>query len=213
MQPRRERTAKSSSKSSRSSSPEPEPLPSSTLIPASDAEEPAFVRVATVARAHGLRGQVVVDIDPTMAELVTPGLAVRLEKTSGGSCDSSVTSARALGRRMVWGLAALGDRTAAEAWAGAAVLVSKSALPATGADEYFDFELLGAEVLDTAGTQLGTVRELIVTGANDVLVADGPRGEILIPVTRRAIVEIDRAGRRIVVDSRALVYGNDGKAS
>jgi 16S rRNA processing protein RimM len=181
-------------------------------MPASDAEEATFVRVATVARAHGLRGQVVVDIDPTMAELVTPGLAVRLEKTSGGSCDSSVTSARALGRRMVWGLAALEDRTAAEAWAGAAVFVSKSALPATGADEYFDFELLGAEVFDTAGTQLGTVRELIVTGANDVLVADGLRGEILIPVTRRAIVEIDRAGRRIVVDSRALVYGNDGEA-
>jgi 16S rRNA processing protein RimM len=154
----------------------------------------------------------VVDIDPTMAELAAPGLAVRLEKTSGGSCDSHVTSARALGRRMVWGLAALGDRTAAEAWAGAAVLVSKSALPATGADEYFDFELLGAKVLDTAGAPLGTVCELIVTGANDVLVAGGPRGEILIPVTQRAIVEIDRAGGIIVVDSRALVYGNDGEA-
>lgn len=144
-----------------------------------------------------------------MAELVAPGLAVRLEKTPRGSCDSRVTTARALGRRMVWGIEALADRTAAEAWAGAAVFVSKSALPATGADEYFDFELLGAEVLDTAGTQLGTVRELIVTGANDVLVAVGPRGEILIPVTRRAIVEIDRAGRRMVVDSSALVYEND----
>jgi 16S rRNA processing protein RimM len=154
----------------------------------------------------------VVDIDPTMAELVTPGLAVRLEKTPGGACDSRVISARTLGRRMVWGLAALADRTAAETWAGAAVLVSRGALPATGEDEYFDFELLGAEVLDSAGTLLGTVRELIVTGANDVLVADGTRGEILIPVTRRAVVEIDRAGRRIVVDARALVYGDDGEA-
>lgn len=213
MQPRRERTAKSSSRSSRSSSPEPEPLPSATLKPACVADGPAFVRIATVARAHGLRGQVVVDIDPTMAELVTPGLAVRLEKAPGDVCDSRVTSARALGRRMVWSLTALGDRTAAETWAGAAVLVSRNALPATGEDEYFDFELLGAEVLDSAGTPLGTVRELIVTGANDVLVAEGPRGEILIPVTRRAVVEIDRSGRRIVVDARALVYGDDGEAT
>jgi 16S rRNA processing protein RimM len=148
-----------------------------------------------------------------MAELATPGLAVRLDKAPGTPCDSNVTSARALGRRMVWGIAALGDRTAAEAWAGAAVLVAKTALPATGEDEYFDFELLGAEVIDTAGAPIGTVRDLVATGANDVLVADGPRGEILIPLTRRAVVEIDRAGHRIVVDARAIVYGSDGETS
>lgn len=215
MQPRRERTAKSSSRSSRSSSPQPDlpANPSATPTQASVADECAFVRIATIARAHGLRGQVVVEIDPTMAELATPGLAVRLDKTAETPCVSIVTSARTLGRRMVWGIAALGDRAAAEAWSGAAVLVAETALPATGEDEYFDFELLGAEVLDTAGTPIGTVRELVATGANDVLVADGPRGEILIPLTRRAVVDIDRTGRRIVVDARALVYGRDGETS
>jgi 16S rRNA processing protein RimM len=153
---------------------------------------------------------VVVDIDPSMSELATPGVAVRLEKSAESKLDSKITAARSNGKRMVWGLAQIDDRTAAEAWAGAAVLIEKAALPETGEDEYFDFELLGISVFDTAGTPLGVVREVVATGANDVLVAHGQRGEILIPATRVAIREVDRTGRRIIVDSRALVY-EDGR--
>lgn len=152
----------------------------------------------------------VVDIDPSMSELATPGVAVRLEKSAESKLDSKITAARSNGKRMVWGLAQIDDRTAAEAWAGAAVLIEKAALPETGENEYFDFELLGISVFDTAGTPLGVVREVVATGANDVLVAHGQRGEILIPATRVAIREVDRTGRRIVVDSRALVY-EDGR--
>jgi len=107
----------------------------------------------------------------------------------------------------------LGDRTAAEAWAGAAVLIDKAALPATGEDEYFDFELLGAAVFDSDGALIGTVREIVATGANDVLVAHGPCGEILIPATRVAIIDVDRVGQRIVVDARALVYQDEREGS
>jgi len=215
MQPPRERTEKSSSRSSRSSSPQPT-APQNPPAPAKrslDEGGDSFVRIATVARAHGLRGHVVVDIDSTMAELAVPGLAIRLEKTSGGCLDSKITSARASGSRMVWSVAMLGDRTAAEAWAGAAVLIDKAALPATGEDEYFDFELLGAAVFDSDGALIGTVREIVATGANDVLVAHGPCGEILIPATRVAIIDVDRVGQRIVVDARALVYQDEREGS
>jgi 16S rRNA processing protein RimM len=184
-------------------------MPRATTAPAPAAASSAFVRIATVARAHGLRGQIVVDIDPTMTELVTPGLEVRLDKAPGLRCDSKITGARASGRRMVWSLAAVADRSAAEAWAGAEVLVARAALPSTSDDEYFDFELVGAEVLDADGTPLGTIREIVATGANDVLIAYGPRGEILIPATRRAVIRIDRDERRVIVDPRALVYEDD----
>lgn len=154
----------------------------------------------------------VVDIDPTIAELAVPGLEIRLEKPPE-SCDSTVTSARVSGHRMIWELAALSDRAAAAAWAGAAVLVAASALPETGEDEYFDFELLGAEVVDTEGKTLGEIREVIATGANDVLVAQGPSGEILIPLTHHAIASVERARHRVVVNARALVYEDEAEKS
>ena len=36
-------------------------------------------------------------------------------------------------------------------------------------------------------------------------------GEVLIPATRRAVLEVDRIARRIVVDARSLVYDDDGE--
>jgi 16S rRNA processing protein RimM len=141
-----------------------------------------------------------------MAELAIPGVEVRLEKNSRPPLESKIVSAKISGKRMLWALAGIIDRTTAEAWAGAAVLVDKAALPAANEDEYFDFELLGAAVSDPAGTPLGVVREILPTGANDVLVAHGPRGEVLIPATHVAILAIDRTSHRIVVDPRALVY-------
>jgi len=114
---------------------------------------------------------------------------------------------------MIWELAALSDRAAAEAWAGASVLVAESALPETGEDEYFNFELLGAEVVDTDGRPLGAIREVVATGANDVLVAQGPRGEILIPLTRHAIAAVERGRHRVIVNARALVYQDESEGS
>jgi 16S rRNA processing protein RimM len=212
MQPRRERTAKSSSRSSRSSASQPKPLVRERVTKKQPpvGGSSSFVRIATVARAHGLRGHVVVDIDATIAAVVVPGLRVRFEKEPQPAWDSEITSVRTNGRRMVWGVASLEDRSAAEAWAGAAVSVTKAELPATGEHEYFDFELLGAEVFAADGTPLGIIHEVVATGANDVLVARGPRGEILIPLTRHAVVEVDRIARRIIVDARALVY-EDGR--
>jgi len=159
-----------------------------------------------------LKGELVVDIDPSLFELAVAGAEVRLEKSPREVLDSQITAARTSGHRMVWAVATLTDRTAAEAWAGAAVLVKRAALPATEEDEYFDFELLGAAVVDTAGAPLGVVREIVATAANDVMIAQGPRGEVLIPVTRVAILEVDRAGKRIVVAGDALVY-EDGRES
>jgi len=141
-----------------------------------------------------------------MAEFATPGVKVRLEKTSQPPMESKIVSARMSGKRILWTLAGILDRATAESWAGAAVLVEKEALPVASEDEYFDFELLGASVSDSDGTPLGVVREILPTGANDVLVAHGPKGEILIPATHVAILEIDRDARRIVVNPDALVY-------
>lgn len=91
------------------------------------------------------------------------------------------------------------DRDAAAALKGLEVAVPREALPETEEDEYYWADLLGLEVVNTQGENLGKVADLLETGANDVLVVEGER-ERLIPFIAQVILEVDLKARRISVD-------------
>ena len=65
--------------------------------------------------------------------------------------------------------------------------------------EFFLFELYGMSVVTDEGEQLGSLKEIIQTGANDVFVVQGERGEVLIPDTEEVVLNIDREQRQITV--------------
>jgi 16S rRNA processing protein RimM len=102
----------------------------------------------------------------------------------------------------------IGDRTTAQRWAGADVFVDRESL-LRDADTYFDFELVGLEVVARDGAPLGRITEVIGTGANDVLVVDGERGEVLIPAITNAVLHVDIRAGRVTVDERVVVTGGD----
>ena len=68
-----------------------------------------------------------------------------------------------------------------------------------GSDAVYHADLLGCAVVTTAGEALGTVREMLVTGSNDVCVVRDATREVLVPMVADVIEEIDLAGRRLVV--------------
>lgn len=63
-----------------------------------------------------------------------------------------------------------------------------------------EFNPTGFQVVDTAHGDLGTVADVILTGANDVWVVEGPFGEILIPVIDDVVSEIDEDTRTVRVE-------------
>ena len=66
-------------------------------------------------------------------------------------------------------------------------------------DEYYAFEIVGVEVFLEDGTALGEVINLIETGANDVFVVEGDRGELLIPDIDEVVVSLDiEAGKMVI---------------
>lgn len=91
------------------------------------------------------------------------------------------------------------DRDAAAALKGLEVAVPRDELPETGEDEYYWADLIGLEVVNTQGENLGKVADLLETGANDVLVVEGER-ERLIPFIAQVILEVDLKAGRISVD-------------
>jgi len=91
------------------------------------------------------------------------------------------------------------DREAAAGLRGAEVGIPRSELPETGSNEYYWSDLVGAQVVNRGNEALGEVAELLETGANPVLVLKGER-ERLIPFIAAVVVEVDIAGKRLVVD-------------
>jgi 16S rRNA processing protein RimM len=96
------------------------------------------------------------------------------------------------------------DRDTAEALKGARVFVARSSFPTPEADAYYWVDLIGLDVENREGLHLGTVKELISTGPQTVLVIEYPAGgktaERMIPFVAAYVDDVDLAGRRIKVD-------------
>ncbi|MBU0704699.1 MAG: ribosome maturation factor RimM [Chloroflexi bacterium] len=65
--------------------------------------------------------------------------------------------------------------------------------------EYYHFQLIGVRVETEDGEPLGQVTEVIDTGANDVYVVRGPRGEVLLPAIEDVILKLDLDSNLMVV--------------
>lgn len=202
---------KSSSKSSRNNPISPAALPNEAatagLHHGDEYAEP-WIRLGSIARARGLAGDVVFDVHHSVIDTVQPGLVVKLVGRAG-SMLTRVTRVRPLKDRIVVNVSDVGDRSDAEKWVGADVVVTRQDLGACQEGEYFHYELLGDEVVDEDGTVLGRVVDVVSSPANDVIVGRGASGEFLIPATIHAVLGVDRARKQIRVDPRALVYSDD----
>lgn len=61
-------------------------------------------------------------------------------------------------------------------------------------------DLAGCEVVTTSGEVLGTLRDVLPTGSNDVFVVGEGPAEILVPALKSVVLRIDLEKRRIEVD-------------
>jgi 16S rRNA processing protein RimM len=92
------------------------------------------------------------------------------------------------------------DRTAAEKLKGLLIAVPRSSLPAQDEGEYYWADLIGMSVVNEVGETLGTVLELLDTGANDVLIVKGTGPDVLIPFLDSVIKQVDLQAKIIRVD-------------
>lgn len=98
----------------------------------------------------------------------------------------------------------IADRDAAEALRGAAIFVARSSFPTAGPDEHYWVDLIGLQVVNREGQDLGVVRDLLATGPQTVLVleqdVDGKPQERMIPFVSAYVDSVDQEARRITVD-------------
>lgn len=159
------------------------------------------VVVGRIGRAHGVHGQVSVDVrTDTPEERFSPGVVLYPTGRAGLPNEVSVAALRWQNARLILTIEGIGDRTAAEGLRGA-FLEADVNLTDTSGDEYHDLALVGLEVQHVGGTLLGRVTEVLHLPGQDVLsVARTDGGEVLVPFVRQLVPDVNLARGRIVVD-------------
>ncbi len=111
----------------------------------------------------------------------------------------SVEGLRFHGKALLLKLDGCDDRNAADELRAMLVQIPVEEAVPLEEGEYFLFQLIGVRVETESGEQLGQIVEVIETGANDVYVVRGPRGEVLLPAVDDVVLELDMESKRMIV--------------
>ncbi len=156
-------------------------------------QAPEWVRAAWVIGAHGVHGELSLEMLGGAPDRLQPGTAVR-----AGRCAFRVGSVRGSGR-VICSLEGLEDREEAAALAGTYLEISAGELRPLPPGEYFHFQLVGLPVQLPDGRSVGEVVDVESYPANDVWVVRGHGGVARVPAVRSAVVEVDLDAGRVVV--------------
>jgi 16S rRNA processing protein RimM len=147
--------------------------------------ETSRLEVGRIGRAHGLRGEVSVTLSSDRLERLTSGSVLYVDDR-----EVVVVSARPHAGRWLVCFEGIDDRSAAEALLG---LVLRGEVLPSGDDELWVHEVIGAEVRDREGRELGHVVAVEANPASDLLVLDD---DVLVPMT----FVVERGPGLVVVD-------------
>ena len=153
--------------------------------------------MAQVLSAHGIRGEL-------KCRLITDFPKQRFKRGNAvliRGAEHLVRSARVQGGVVLLGLTDIADRTTAETFRGADVEVPADQTHALPKGQFYWYQVIGLTVVDLTGNaELGTVADIIETGANDVYLVRGPLGEVLIPAIKDVVKKIDPEHGQMLVE-------------
>jgi len=159
--------------------------------------------VGRVARAHGNKGQVIVNPDTDFPGDRFAAGNVLVVQQGEQQAERRIASVRFQQGRPIIALDGIETMNDAEALAGAELKVPVADLAPLPAQTYYRHDLVGCEVSTTAGQIVGPVADVEGTLERSLLVVASPRGEVMIPMIDGIIVSVDFRDRRIVVDPPA----------
>jgi 16S rRNA processing protein RimM len=159
--------------------------------------------VGRVVKAHGITGEVVVEIrtdDPDAR--FAPGCSLRGRPSRGGPERRYVVeSVRDHSGRLLVRLDGVADRDAAESMRGTLFIVDSGDLPPIeDPDEFYDHQLEGLQVVTTTGATVGSVVEVLHTAAGELLSVRTEQGEVLVPFVSAIVMSVSLANQRIEID-------------
>ncbi len=156
--------------------------------------------VGRIARAHGIKGQVIVNPETDfLEERFQVGARLSVGRAADDSRDLTITSARFHSGRPVIGLSGVVDMNTAIALAGCELRVPADTLVELPPGTYYRHDLVGCSVETSEGASVGEVVKVEGTPSGSRLVVRDGDDDILIPLVDAICTTIDPASRRIVI--------------
>ena len=168
--------------------------------------EPLYLVIGHLGKPHGLNGEMLMYLITDFPERIQAGMTVYIGKDySKFEIDSIRNHTKGLIIKFV-GIESI-DKL--EFLRNLDVFISTENLMKLPDGEYYHHQLLGMQVFDENGLNLGELSEILETGANDVYVITSADGkEELIPATKENLLHIDVKENKMVV--KTLDYYNEG---
>src|ERR1700735_1068754 len=166
--------------------------------------------VGRVVKAHGITGEVVVEVhtdDPAARFASGSTLRAKPSRGSGKGPERSYVAdtAREHGGRLLVRLAGVDGRDAADALRGSLFVVDSDDLPPIDEpDTYYDHELEGLHVRTATGQEVGVVAEVLHTAAGELLAVHRRDGEetreVLVPFVNAIVTSVSLGDRMVEID-------------
>ncbi|MFL5606424.1 MAG: ribosome maturation factor RimM [Gemmatimonadaceae bacterium] len=170
--------------------------------------QPEFIIVGRVRKAHGIRGEVVVEVITDEPDAVfASGRRVFAGTTAGGLAPNRlelhIGSTRPFNEGLLVGFAEVPDRNAAEAWRGRYLLLPAEELSAPDENEVYVHDLVGMRVELSDGQPVGTVEEIyeLPQGLAIDVRRPAPRNAetVMLLYDERTVASVNKTERVIVV--------------
>ncbi|MER8089474.1 MULTISPECIES: ribosome maturation factor RimM [unclassified Streptomyces] len=156
--------------------------------------------VARIGRAHGIKGEVTVEVRTDEPELrLAPGAVLATEPAGAGPL--TIETGRVHSGRLLLRFEGVRDRTAAEALRNTLLIaeVDPAELP-EDPEEFYDHQLMDLDVVLADGTGIGRITEITHLPSQDLFIVERPDGsEVMIPFVEEIVTEIDLAEQRAVI--------------
>ncbi len=144
--------------------------------------------VGRIVGPHGVRGEIKVKPLTDFPQRFAPGSLLYLGEET---FQREVVASRPHRGMLLIKLSGLSDRNAVEHLRGSYLFIAREEAMPLEEDEYYEDELVGLMVETMEGELLGELVEIMWTGANEVYIVQGPRGEALIPAIAQVVQEVD----------------------
>lgn len=167
--------------------------------------------VGRIGRAHGIKGEVTVEVRTDEPELrLAPGATLATEPPETGPL--TIDTGRVHSGRLLLSFAGVTDRTGAELLRNTLLIaeVDPRERPESP-EEFYDHQLIDCEVVTGEGTVVGRITEVAHPPGQDLLIVATPGGgETLIPFVAEFVPEVDLDQQRVVVTPPPGLLEGDG---
>lgn len=159
-----------------------------------------FIEIGKIFKPHGLKGDVKVYPSSPDLSLFEEFPFAYLPPVGGERERLAIAKVKPCGKFAILHFKGVDSIEAAERLSGMELEVPEEQFPKLPEGEYYQFQLIGLEVATESGERLGTVRDIIETGSNDVYEVEGGKGgSFLLPAIKDVVRKVSLEEKKIII--------------